>query len=84
MRRALLIVAFVFLLAMDARSLVEVVGWIFVHQQGVYERETAGFLRTPSALSWGAYIAATLFNLSMLWLTIHVAKRLRIPASARL
>lgn len=80
MRRILLVGAFVILLALDVRSVIEVSKWIFVHQEGPMERETAGLVHDPVMFAWAAYLLATAFNLGVLWLTIHVGRRLRGPA----
>jgi hypothetical protein len=80
-RRTLLIGAFALLLLLDVRSVIEVSKWIFVHQEGPMERESAGLLHDPVIFTWGAYVLVTVFNLGVLWLTIHVGRRLRGPAA---
>jgi hypothetical protein len=77
MRRTLLIGAFVLLVLLDVRSVVEVSRWILVRQEGPMERETAGLLHDPAIFTWAAYMLMALFNLGLLWLTIRVGKRLR-------
>jgi hypothetical protein len=71
-----LIVAFVFLLALNVRAIVELWERFYVHRDSaaVIERLNPG--SALSALIWTLVI---LVDLGVLWLTIRVARRLRPP-----
>lgn len=78
MRRIWLIAAFVLLLAMDVRSVIELWERIVVHPgYASIEMLTGG-----TTLYWGTWALVVLFDLGVLWLTICVAKRLRTSATA--
>ena len=69
-----MIVAFVFLLALNVRAIVELWERFYVHRHSaaVIERLNDGSALT--ALIWTLVI---LFDLGVLWLTIRVGRRLR-------
>jgi hypothetical protein len=78
MRKPLLIVAFVFLVAMDMRAIIELWERLYLHRRwGAIERLTMG-----DTLYWVTWALMILFDLGVLWLTIRVGRRLRSPKSA--
>ncbi len=78
MRRAWLIVAFVLLLSLDARGVIELWERFYVHPRyAVIEQLTGG-----GVFYWGTWALVVLFDLGVLWLTILVARRLRKSGSA--
>ncbi len=69
-----MIVAFVLLLALNVRAIIELWERFYVHRHtdAVFER-----LNDGSALSTMSWTLVILFDLGVLWLTIRVGKRLR-------
>jgi hypothetical protein len=75
MRRLLLIVAFLFLFAMDVRAIVELWERFYVHRDAAaVERLTGG-----NTLYWVTWVLVILFDLAVLWLTIRIGRRLPRP-----
>jgi hypothetical protein len=79
MRRVALIAALVFLLVLDARSVIEVWERVFVHSRYA----TVEMLSSGAVLYWTVWVLVGLLDLGVLWLTIRVAKRLRRGAIVR-
>lgn len=78
MRRTWLIVAFVLLLALDVRGVVELWDRFYVHPRyAVIEQLSGG-----RVIYWGTWALVVLFDVGVLWLTLRVAKRLRISGRA--
>lgn len=74
MGRPWLITLFLVLLALDARSVIEL---FYAHRHFAVERLIDG-----NTLYWSTWALVILFDLGILWLTVRVAKSLRGPASA--
>jgi hypothetical protein len=70
---------FVLLLAVDARDMIELWGLILAPELHVLLGPRFG-----GALFWGAFAVVVLFDAGLIWLTIHVGKRIRAGFASRL
>jgi hypothetical protein len=73
MRRSWLIAAFVLLLALDVRAVLELWMRFLVHRHS----EAVNQLTAGHAVYWTVWALVIFFDLGVLWLTIRVGRRLR-------
>jgi hypothetical protein len=61
------------LLALDVRAVIELWVRLYSHRHsGSIERLSGG-----DALYWGTWLLVVLFDLGVLWLTIHIGRRMQ-------